>query len=351
MSPLTASSRWTLLRRWLTDRLLEGLVPPLLWALERMPFELRGRLLSLGGRWLSWPSRLNPLRNTLARASSQVEVALKLTRAQSHALVCEMMRRLAWMSCVLLEPVAARKERAQASPVQGLRHLLKPLQAGKGVILLTGHLGNWELMGGTLAHHLGRSGFQLEVVAKALRQPVLQRLLAARRHDLDIGLILRGSQASLEQLQARLQEPRVVAMLVDHDTRAPGMMVPFLDRLAHTVSGPIVLAAATGLPVVMVYSEWMSEGQWQVRLEPLVLPPLPSRCHVDHAPSLGPWLQEALRAMNEQLGAAIRRQPADWTWMHARWRSHSRGWLPSEGFRQPSQPPLPEALPETSEPN
>lgn len=337
MSGGSTPSFWTRLRRGLTDWLLEVLVPPILFILRHLPLAARCWLLQALVSCLTRMPGFRPQR----QASLQLEQVLALPRSQALSSARQVFRRLAELVAVMLGPTPELLALAARTPVRGLSQLLTPLRRGQAVLLLTGHLGNWESMGGVLAQALAREGFTLHVVARPLRQPSLQRRLTALRNAQGIGLLLRGEEAAFVSLVERLKQPTVVAMLVDHDTRAPGLMVPFLGRPAHTVSGPVLLALRTGAAVVTGFSFHSGPGQWTVELAPLELPAAPALVPVGESgdpweatPALEGWTQEALTRLNARISDAIRRDPAGWTWMHHRWRSISRGWF------HPCPPPV-----------
>ena len=320
----------TRLRRGLTDGLLEVCVPPLLFVLRWTSRETRIWLLQALVSWLIRVPGFSPPR----RACLQLEQRLALPPSQALSSTRQVFLRLAELAAVMLGPLPELLALAGRTPVVGLAHLLEPLRRGQSVLLLTGHLGNWESMGGALAQALAREGFQLHVVARPLRQPSLQRRLTALRNAQGIGLLMRGEEAAFVSLVQHLKTPTVLAMLVDHDTRAPGLMIPFLGQPAHTVSGPVLLARCTGAAVVTGFSFHSGPSQWKVELTPLDLPaaPLPGRLELSSplwapTPALELWTREALTRLNARIEAAIRRDPAGWTWMHHRWRSISRGWF------------------------
>src|SRR3989442_980628 len=107
-----------------------------------------------------------------------------------------------------------------------------------------------------------------------------------------------------------LRRNRVVAMLIDQDTRGAGVFVPFFGRPAHTPPGAALLALRARVPVVTTFIERRPEGGHLVRVSPV--------------PAGLPRGREGVRELTARLTAAIeaqiRRSPAEWVWWHERWR-------------------------------
>ncbi len=187
--------------------------------------------------------------------------------------------------------------------VAACRRLLAP---GHGALLLTGHLGCWELLGAWLASHLGPVG----VVTGTVHNPAVDDLLQARRRAL--GMTPLPREAGIRPVVRELAAGRMVGVLLDQRTRAASATVPFFGRPAPT---PVALAKLAlwlripVLPAAMVREDdvWVARG-----LAPLLPPPdADPRCEADVA---------AFTARcNEALETLIRRNPAQWVWFHDRW--------------------------------
>lgn len=314
---------WTHLRRRLTDAGLVLVVPPLLFVFQHLPPAWTQALFQ----------GLAPLallsRKARARALQNLQTALSVSEGEAERLLTASLVRLGTQLSLVLHAQPTQDWLEHNIRLEGLEHLLTPLRQGRSVLLLTGHVGDWELFGARLGLALLSEGFSLQVVYRALRQPRLNALLTQARNRLHIGLLERGRDARFPALRERLragggQGPEVVAMLVDHDTRAPGMMVPFFGRPAHTVSGPALLALQTGVPVVTGFCLRDADGRSRVTLDPFPLSPFP--VSDVEPPDLEAQVRQFLLALNARIEGAIRRDPTGWTWMHARWKSTSRRW-------------------------
>lgn len=191
--------------------------------------------------------------------------------------------------------------------LEGDEHLRTAVAQGRGVLILTAHYGNWELL--AAAH--GLSGLPLSIVIRPLDHPLLDELAARFRRRSGAELIIKR-QAVREVLQA-LRRQRMVGILLDQNaTREEGVFVPFFGVLASTSKGLAVLALRTGAPVVPVVLRRDPDGRHCMDVG-APIPPPPDRDVATYT-----------ARFNQVLEATIRRAPEQWLWMHARWRTRPR---------------------------
>lgn len=179
---------------------------------------------------------------------------------------------------------------------------------GRGVIFVTGHAGNWEL----LAAMVARRGYPLSVVATPVYdERIDQRLVEARaRHG--IQTIHRGSPSSARQLLSSLRRNAVLGMLIDQDTDVEGAFVPFFGRLAHTPVGAAALALRTDARVVCGFLVREGAARHRMVLEgpiELIRTGDPDRDLIDNTARLTRMIERHIRA-----------HPDQWIWFHRRWK-------------------------------
>jgi len=192
--------------------------------------------------------------------------------------------------------------------ITGLEHLERPLAAGTGAVLITGHCGNWELCNA----RVGVAGIPLTVAVRGLHDPRLDRIITNLRSRYGSEVVPRGQDAG-RRLAAALAANRVNGLLIDQDIKdIPGVFVPFFGRPAWTPSGAASLALRHGCPVVPIFAHRRSDGRHLAEVHP----PLPD-------PPPGPN-DERITALTAAATAAIELQirayPEQWVWMHRRWR-------------------------------
>lgn len=181
--------------------------------------------------------------------------------------------------------------------------------AGRGVFVLTGHIGCWELAGGWVAGTLAARGLgPLGVVTGTIHNPPVDRLLQERRRQLGLHVLAR--EAGAGPLLRFLRQGGVVAVLQDQYTSVRNLPVPFFGRPAPTPVGLAALALRYDIPVLPIVGVWDEANRRQVMHQ---LPPIRP---ADFVPQdqLG-----FLIRCNEALELFIRRNPAQWVWFHQRW--------------------------------
>lgn len=202
-----------------------------------------------------------------------------------------------------------------AEPVPGeVGTILERLAApGRGVLILTGHLGCWELLGGWLARELEiRDLGGLGVVTGTVHNPPVDRLLQDRRCRL--GMTVLPREAGAAPLLRFLKSGGIVAVLQDQYTRVQNLEVPFFGDPAPTPVGLARLALKYDLPVLPVAIARTGSGG---RHEVLHRPPLTFKKGGDRDEDM----ESFLTLCNLELERFIKGNPAEWVWFHRRWSS------------------------------
>ncbi len=192
--------------------------------------------------------------------------------------------------------------------VDGEDRLKAALALGRGVIFLTGHLGNWELMAALVT----RRGYPASVVATPLYDPRLDRLVIEARAAQGVHTISRGSPSSAKHLLSCLRRNAILGMLIDQDTDVEGVFVPFFGRPAHTPAGAAALALKTGAAVVFGFI--LREGVYRHRL--IIRGPVELIRTGDHVRDV----YENTALFTQNIERSIREYPEQWVWMHNRWK-------------------------------
>jgi len=192
----------------------------------------------------------------------------------------------------------------------GFEHLEKAVAAKKGVIALTGHFGNWELLGAYVVHR----GIPLRVVGTALEDPRLDEMLVSTRNLAGYTNIARGKDT--KEILRSLQQGDALGMLIDQDTKVAGVFVDFFGIPAHSPVGPVLLARKYEVPIVPIFM-WLKEDL-TYQLE--CFPPL-QLIRTDDASH---DLQANTQQCSDIYEQMIRRHPEQWVWMHKRWKTRPK---------------------------
>lgn len=145
----------------------------------------------------------------------------------------------------------------------GTEHLVTARDAGKGAILLTAHVGNFEIGG----FFLGVIGLKVAVVYLADPSPVVERDRKAARDRLGIRSLEMKSDFSAVRILRSLEEGYFVAIQGDRDYARTGRTLPFLGRSVSFPVGPFRIAAASGVPLLPVFVLREKDGTYRTVVE------------------------------------------------------------------------------------
>lgn len=190
---------------------------------------------------------------------------------------------------------------------EGLENFEQARSLGKGVLVATGHLGNWELS--AFAH--AYLSAPMNIVVRPIDNRRIDALVESRRE-------LSGNRAISKKDAARgilraLAAGEAVGVLIDQNTTADqGAWIDFFGIPACAGSAFVKLAHHSGAPVIPGYALWSDkEGRYVLQFEPAV-------------EITGDVAQDTQR-VHARLEAAIRKHPDQWLWIHRRWKTRPPG--------------------------
>src|SRR5438093_756328 len=147
--------------------------------------------------------------------------------------------------------------------------VLRAVEAeGNGVVLVTGHIGAWELF----ARRVAALGFPCGTVAKEAHDPRLTALLQRSREAAGVRVFWRGDPMSARQILRFLRAGGMLGFLIDQDTRVAGHFVPFFGRPAFTPRAAGDLAARLGAPLVFACAHRVASGVHRMVVRPVDVP-------------------------------------------------------------------------------
>lgn len=182
----------------------------------------------------------------------------------------------------------------------GEEHLYRAREAGKGVILFSGHFANWEILP-KVAFSLG---MPLMLVYRPANNPWVNWLIYKTRSSIFYKMLPKGSKAARE-VSKHLKSGGLAGMLVDQKMNE-GISVPFLGRNAMTAPAMAELALRYGAALIPARVVRTQGAHFDVTLyKPLV--------------TEGKTARAIMEEVNELFGAWIREKPEQWFWLHKRW--------------------------------
>jgi len=190
---------------------------------------------------------------------------------------------------------------------EGVENYERAAQKGRGVILVTAHFGNWEMM----AAAVGRFLHPVDIVARELDNPAVDGLVDWVRTS--VGNRLISKERAMRKLIKSLSGGGVVGILLDQNVQlADSVFVDFFGTLAATNKGPARLAAATGAAVVPIFNV-REGGRYRITLGPEI--ELADTGDKEKDTETNTAL--CTRAIED----AVRANPDQWFWVHRRWKT------------------------------
>jgi Kdo2-lipid IVA lauroyltransferase/acyltransferase len=210
-------------------------------------------------------------------------------------------------------PKLSRENIEKIVEYQGLENYHSAVAQGRGVILLTGHLGAWELS--VFAHSI--YGFPMSFLARRIDNPLVENLAETNRARFGNRSI--DKKGSLREVLKTLKSCGVVGILADlNSAREEGVFIDFFGKKACATAGVATLALRTGAVVLPGYLIW-DEAKKIHRL-----------CFEPALETINTGNQKEDVILNTQryasvLEKVIRRHPDQWLWIHRRWRTRPEG--------------------------
>ena len=204
--------------------------------------------------------------------------------------------------------------------VEGWDLLDDAIARGKGVVLVTGHMGNWELGGAYIAAR----GVPLDAIGRGMANPLFDAWLNRTREQ--TGMKIVHDSEAVRRTPRSLRAGRAVGFVADQGVLGlASTFVPFFGRPAKTPRGAAVFALRFGVPVLFVVALRKPNGRYRLVIE-----------HVEITGTVDKdWDVDAIVARYTQiLEKWVRVAPAQYFWQHRRWKRQPRDTPPE--LRDPS---------------
>jgi KDO2-lipid IV(A) lauroyltransferase len=193
--------------------------------------------------------------------------------------------------------------------VEGMEHFDLALDMKKGIIAITGHIGNFELLA---AYFAAVKGIPVSVIGRKLYDIRLDDLIVENREKWGMENI--PSDASARRFYGALKSNRTIGVLMDLDSsRISGLHVPFFGYPAKTAAGPVVLGRRSGSPIVPLALFRTPNDKYLLKILPVIEIPNTEDKEND--------IKSTLIKCNQALETLINHDPTQWAWMHNRWKS------------------------------
>ena len=193
-----------------------------------------------------------------------------------------------------------------------IHHMLEPahvdlirdlLLRGKGLVTVSGHLGNWELMGAAIATAM-RQPFTVAAVRQS--NPYIDRFITRQRKGM--GMRVAGSKAAMKLLLKALKDKEAIGLVADQNAGRDAVFVEFFGRIAATHPGPAQLALKFGAPLLVGAAIRIAPGKFKV---------LARQVEIKKDDTVESLTQRHVRILE----SFIRQYPEQYFWLHRRWKT------------------------------
>ena len=182
---------------------------------------------------------------------------------------------------------------------------------GKGILILTGHFGNWEVSTTAGIGQFPEMQGKFHFVRRPVKPPWLDRLVTRRFNQAGFGVFSKSD--SLDEMLACMAKGHAVVLPFDQHAGLPdGIAADFFGHPASTFRSLAIIALSTGAPVLPAASWRQADGNHVLRFEEPIAP-------IESA-NTGEAIRLNTRAYNAALERMIVRHPEQWYWVHRRWK-------------------------------
>jgi KDO2-lipid IV(A) lauroyltransferase len=206
---------------------------------------------------------------------------------------------------VLMSRLGQESVRALFEGIDGQATLKRAQAQGKGLILVAGHLGNWELLGAYLA----AIGVPVAAVAKRQLNPLSDAFVNRTRRRLGIEVVY--DDQAVRRLPRLLKDGYAIGLLSDQAGLGAATYVPFFGRPARTPRGAAVFSLRFGAPLLYVLAARQPNGRFVLHVEEV---------EVAHTGDLEADVDATTARFTAVIERWVRRYPGQYLWAHRRWK-------------------------------
>ncbi len=215
---------------------------------------------------------------------------------------------LVWLDFVKLPRIVNTSNWQNYFQVEGLEFARKARKEGKGIIFVTGHVGNWEVLGCAFDFFF----HPLHSIAKHLKNPFVDRFLTRLREEGRQKIIF-AEDASRETIRV-LRNNKFLGILVDQNARENNIFVDFFGQKAATTRSVATISLKTGAPIVMIFLR-RTDRKYKFKIT------LSKPIQIERTGNLEKDILSLTQRYTTIIESRIREHPHEWLWMQRRWKT------------------------------
>ena len=243
------------------------------------------------------------------RAVAQMMPALKISESEARKIVRESFVNLARnMLDILYMPNLNEKNLSDYIEIDHLERMRDALAEGRGVVVLTAHIGTWEWLSASFT----LNGMPVTAIAKLQPNQEYSRALDDLRATINVEIFNRGTSELLAAGRA-LKKGKILGFLADQDAGPGGAFINFLGKVASTPMGPAVFSKKFNSPVVPAFIIRQPNGRHLVKIFEVM--------HFEDTGDVDGDLLRFTEKMTAIIENMIRENPTQWLWFQKRWNT------------------------------
>ena len=207
---------------------------------------------------------------------------------------------------VLSFPKISKDNIRQRVTMLGQEHLAAALDQGRGVVLITAHSGNWEMLGAALAMY----GFPIVAVVQKQTNQAMDRFINEYRTLAGMHVTYK---TGVREMVSLLGENKIVGLLMDQDAKDQGVFTEFFGRVASAPQGPAALARLKNSPIVPAFITENPDGTHTAIIHPAM--------QMEKTANRDDDVLIMTKRLNRVVEDHIRAHPHEWFWLHNRWKT------------------------------
>ncbi|MCX7697919.1 MAG: lysophospholipid acyltransferase family protein [Candidatus Goldbacteria bacterium] len=187
--------------------------------------------------------------------------------------------------------------------VEGIEYFEKAFSEKKGIIAVTGHFSNWEI----IPQYFAYKGYNIGVIGKSLFDERLNNIVNRTRQKGGVKVFDRDKIS--KDMIKELKNGMFLGVLVDQDTKVESKIINFLGKPAKTPVAPVLLAQKFNCYLLTLFSLRMEDGYYKI----IINKPFDN--------IINTAVEKLAEKYNNEISAIILKYPYQWAWIHNRWKS------------------------------
>lgn len=252
-------------------------------------------------------------------AESNVRECLGVDEKTARKIAEESLYRFGRMTIEVLRfPLLNKDNIHKLVKVEGLEYLEEAYRQNKGVIMATGHFGNWELLGATVALH----GYPMLSIARKQNNSQMDTFINEYREMVGQKIAYNKGKNGLLAISRMLKEKNLLGVLYDQDTSDDGVTLELFGKKSMIPLGPAALSRIYGSPILPIFMHNNDDGTCLAK----IYPPLYTSKTEDKEKDFA----DITKKLVEILENEIRLDPTMWFWVHDRWKDGRKKFAPKK---------------------